>query len=75
MTRLGARLKLRELLGSVEGFANDEFDGAPDIEDAIRLLAVREGGSEELLEALVARAGLSPLMPLEAVFLDEEDPA
>ena len=69
MTRAGARAKLQELLAPIQGQAEDEFD-VPDIQDAVRLLAVVDGRSEELVMAVVREAGFTPLMPLEYVFLD-----
>jgi hypothetical protein len=72
MTGTGARAKLRELLGPIQERAEQEFE-VPDIKDAVRLLAVLEGRSEELVMALVAEAGFDLLTPLEYVFMDEEE--
>ena len=72
MTQTSARQKLREKLFLIQEDAQREFD-VPDIQDAIRLLAVTRGASEELLTALVDVAGLSVFDPLEYVFLDDEE--
>jgi hypothetical protein len=72
MTRESARLKLRELLGPIWQMAVDEYD-VPDIQDACRLLELEQGRSIQLLMAVVEEAGLTPLTPLEYVFLDEDD--
>jgi hypothetical protein len=71
MTQASARQKLREKLVWIHEDALREFH-LPDIQDAIRLLAVTRGASEELMTALVEAVGLSLFDPLEYVFLDEE---
>jgi hypothetical protein len=72
MTRESACLKLRELLGLIWEEAIEEFDGVPDIQDACRLLELEQGRSIELLMVVVEEAGLTPLTPLEYVFMDED---
>lgn len=72
MSRDSARAKLREILGPIAAEAEREFDGMPDISDALRLLEVTEGRSFELMSAVVVQAGLELTSDFEEIFLDEE---
>ena len=71
MTRVGARMKLRDLLAPIAPQVEREFD-LPDVRDALLLLQHVEGRSFELASALVVQAGLELTSDFEEIWLDEE---
>lgn len=71
MTRVGARMKLREVLGPIMEQAQLDFD-VLDNRAGLMLLQRVEGRSFELASALVVEAGLELTSDLEEIYLDEE---